>query len=1151
MSLDFIPYPDLDNGDFYKKIYYKKEFYDTKPDPLPDPSNQSNETVYKLFQKNKDFKLQSGQMFLRNYISDVTPYKGVLVFHGTGTGKTCASIVIAERFHDRVNETGKKVLIIANPTIQNEFYKTIFNFEKEASKKTRQSVQCTGKTYKLGEDSKYLSVKKQETQILNMIKDVYEIIGRDSMRNKLLKETDWNGNDNTLNNYVKQKIKEIYSDRVIIIDEVHSRAATVDTEGKFPTIMEAIIKNADNIRLILMSATPMVNKPDDIMYPINLLRLNDRRPQIKARSVFKSTGDFAKDGEKLFREMCKGYVSYVRGGDPPRFPYKIVPPEAVVPSPEYSLDGNKIPNNQKIEHTTVIECIMDKFQYGTYKISLENEIKSKGGILPGPSQAGDIVFPIPSEKWGTYGEGGFGDPKSTDHALRKIVDSRGNDTYQYSPMTEGFLLRENMDKYSAKFTKIYDNIVNSTGISFVYSRFIWGGILPLSLMLEENGFEPAIITGKEHERFSSKTKKPKICYMCGKTKHGSEDHVWAPAKYVLLTGSLDLSKSDLAKTSGYINRADNIYGKLVKVLLGSEVAGEGIDFKRIRQVHILEPWYNQAKLDQVEGRAIRNGSHMDLPAEQRNTEIFKYCIVPPNESIREDKIETIDEHDYRIAEDKDKKIKKVEYILKEIAIDCLFQRDNNIRNVYRNIKLEDSRGNIIDYVTGDKPYSRECNYMKSCTYKCEWEPKELFNINKSTYGIDFADADIEKARNIIVDMYKNNQVIEINTIFSIIKEKYSAIEDIYIYLALESLMNKKGDYSVQDKYGREGYIIEKGNLYIYQPFELDDNKAPMIYKITPLETKPEDIPFTGENIEKKNKIEVEDKIKGDNILSERFKYYNNIKNILKNYINNIEKYNNLLIDITFYILSDATTLELLKYIAFPLYKKNKNKELEAFKKIAIDYYITNGNILTDSKTNALSIMVGNLCSQWGRSKFGAKKVLLKKWGKCDADVESLMINNLNNLNYNKLWNKISDDKKYREDEKITRGDYLFILKQSGIRPLYVGTLEAKNIGNEKYFKMLDFTKSRSESKKASKRNELRGMVCSSFNVTNLKNILTELEKIITNKLNIELQIPDKKEPRPNICLKIEFILRLLNEYTEDVWFYEGFFTEDKQLLSST
>ena len=377
MSLDFIPYPDLDNGDFYKKIYYKKEFYDTKPDPLPDPSNQSNETVYKLFQKNKDFKLQSGQMFLRNYISDVTPYKGVLVFHGTGTGKTCASIVIAERFHDRVNETGKKVLIIANPTIQNEFYKTIFNFEKEASKKTRQSVQCTGKTYKLGEDSKYLSVKKQETQILNMIKDVYEIIGRDSMRNKLLKETDWNGNDNTLNNYVKQKIKEIYSDRVIIIDEVHSRAATVDTEGKFPTIMEAIIKNADNIRLILMSATPMVNKPDDIMYPINLLRLNDRRPQIKARSVFKSTGDFAKDGEKLFREMCKGYVSYVRGGDPPRFPYKIVPPEAVVPSPEYSLDGNKIPNNQKIEHTTVIECIMDKFQYGTYKISLENEIKSR------------------------------------------------------------------------------------------------------------------------------------------------------------------------------------------------------------------------------------------------------------------------------------------------------------------------------------------------------------------------------------------------------------------------------------------------------------------------------------------------------------------------------------------------------------------------------------------------------------------------------------------------------------------------------------------------------------------------------------------------------------------------------------------------------
>ena len=1147
MSLDFIPYPDLDNKDFYKKIYYKKEFYDTKPDPLPDPSNQSDETLSKIFQKDKDFKLQSGQMFLRNYISYATPYKGILVFHGTGTGKTCASIVIAERFHDKVDETGKKVLIIASPIIQNEFYKTIFNFEKEASKKTRKIVQCTGKTYSLGIETKYMSAKLQEKNILDMIKNIYEITGRDSLKNKFFKETGWSGDD-APNNYVKQKIKEIYSDRVIIIDETHTRSAMAEHEKKFPKIMEIIIENADNIRLILMSATPMVNDPTDIIHQINLLRLNDRRPYIKKSKIFKN-GDFVEGGEKLFREMCKGYISYIRGGDPPRFPYKIISAESVVPSPEYLFDGTKIPNNKKIEHTYVIECSMNKFQYDTYKILLKSEIKSSGigGILQSSAQAANIVFPTFEEKWGTFGDSAYGDSKSTEHALRKTVDSRKNTTYTYSPLSEGFLLRENIDKYSAKYAKIYDNIVNSTGIAFVYSRYISGGLTPLALMLEENGFEPAIITGKEYTRFSSKSKKPKICYMCGKVKHGSEDHVWAPAKYVLLTGDQEFSKVEMAKTSGYINRAENIYGKLVKVLLGSEVSGEGIDFKRIRQVHIMEPWYNQARLDQIEGRAIRNGSHQDLPPEQRNTEIFKYCITPLSEGTREDKIETVDENYYRMAEDKDKKIKKVEYILKQIAVDCLFQRDNNIRNIHRNIKIEDSRGNIIDYTTGDKPYSRECNYMKSCTYECEWKPKDVSNINKSTYGVDFADVDIEKARNIIIDMYKNNNVIETNTIFSIIKKKYNEMEDIYIYLALESLMTKKGNYSLQDTYGREGYLVEKGNLYIYQPFELDDNKAPLIYKITPLETKPVDRPFTEDNIEEKSKIEVKDIMKGDDILSKRFEYYNYIQNLLRTYIDNIEKYNNILIDITFYILSNNKTLELLKYIASPLYK-NKNKELESFKNIALEYYIKNGNILTNSKTNVLSIISGTLCLQWGRSTFGATKTPTKKWGKCDADIEALMITKLNSLNYQKLWNKVSEDKKSREDVQITRHDYLFILKQSEIRPLYIGTLEAKNINDEKNFKLLDFTKSTHN--KESKRNDLRGMVCSTFNVPNLKNILTILEKTVTEKLKIKIHYLNKKEPRPNICLKLEFILRLLNEYTDNVWFYEGFFLEDKKYLST-
>jgi hypothetical protein len=1148
MSSNYIPYPDLDDDDFYKKIYHKKEFYDTKPPPLPDPDNQSDETMSLLFKEGSDFKLQSQQIFLKNFISEATPYKGVFIWHGTGTGKTCASIVIAERFHGRVEETGRKVLMIVSRSIQNEFYKTIFNFEKEASKKSsRQVVQCTGSTYKLGSNAKYLSSKKQEVNVTKMIKDIYEITTRDTLRNKLLKETGWDGNEDTINDNVRNKIKEIYSDRVIIVDEAHNRVGTSEKDNSIPTILTAIVSYADNIRLILMSATPMVNSPDDIIFPLNLLRLNDRRPTFKQRSIFKSNGDFTKGGESLLKEMCKGYISYIRGGDPPRFPYKLIAPESRIPKPKYLFNGEPIPESKKIEHTKVIECTMSTFQYNTYNEFLKSEVKSKiGGLLPGASQAGNIVFPSTSETYGVYGGYGYGTTKSDDHALNEIKDSRGNFIYQYSSFSQGFLLRENISKYSTKFAEIYDNIISSTGISYVYSQWVKGGMMALSLMFEENGFEPAIITGFEHIRFNSNTKKPLICYKCGKVKHGPEDHTWSSAKYVLLTGSLELSKSDMAKISGYINRKENMDGKLVKVLLGTAVSGEGIDFKRIRQVHILEPWFNQARLDQVEGRAIRNGSHKDLPPEQRNVEIFKYCIIPPKTLKKiEESIETIDEHDYRIIEDKDKQIKKAEYVLKESAIDCMLQRDNNVRTVNRTVKLEDSRGNIINYVTGDKPYSRECNYMKSCTYKCDWEPKSVkdFVINKSTYGVEFADVDIEKARGYIYDMYKLNPVIDVNTIFQTIQNENPSIEDIYIYLALESLMNKKGSYTVQDKYGRDGYLVERGDLYIYQPFELYSYNAPIIYKVNPLETKPEDVPFSSTDI-KKIEIATDVKISGLELLNEYFKQYVNTQQLLKYYIKNIEKYKNVIIDIVVFQLSDIETLELLKYIVSPLYKKNKNIENEKFRNILINYYKNNKQILNTSKT--LAIMAGNLCSQWGRSIFGAKKTVKEQWGKCDADVEALLVNEINSYNYSMLWKKVSTEKRLREDESVSRSEYLFILKQDGVRPEYIGTVEEKVPGGKKYLKILDFTKG-GDVDVFSKRKELRGRVCTSLMVPVLKVILNTLETKVKklNLRNIKIQdTASQKLLRPSMCLKIDFLFRLLNDNTDNVWFYKGNFSLD-------
>ena len=57
---------------------------------------------------------------------------------------------------------------------------------------------------------------------------------------------------------------------------------------------------------------------------------------------------------------------------------------------------------------------------------------------------------------------------------------------------------------------------------------------------------------------------------------------------------------------------NNKSGEVIKVIIGSPTVAEGLDFKRIREVHIMDPWYHLNKLEQIIGRGIRFCSHSVL-----------------------------------------------------------------------------------------------------------------------------------------------------------------------------------------------------------------------------------------------------------------------------------------------------------------------------------------------------------------------------------------------------------------------------------------------------------------------------------------------------------------------------------------------------------
>ena len=85
-----------------ENIYYNRSDYLNKSEFLNHTSDKKRNYLHQ----------EPSQMLLRNYISKVTPYENVLLYHQLGTGKTCASITIAEGFKEYLNNMGKRIVVL-------------------------------------------------------------------------------------------------------------------------------------------------------------------------------------------------------------------------------------------------------------------------------------------------------------------------------------------------------------------------------------------------------------------------------------------------------------------------------------------------------------------------------------------------------------------------------------------------------------------------------------------------------------------------------------------------------------------------------------------------------------------------------------------------------------------------------------------------------------------------------------------------------------------------------------------------------------------------------------------------------------------------------------------------------------------------------
>ena len=95
--------------------------------------------------------------------------------------------------------------------------------------------------------------------------------------------------------------------------------------------------------------------------------------------------------------------------------------------------------------------------------------------------------------------------------------------------------------------------------------------------------------------------------------------------FALWTGTESVEQR--SKILDIYSHVDNKYGQNCLMLFTTQSGAEGISLRFVRQVHIMEPYWNNVRIEQVIGRARRIKSHVLLPEDQRSVKVFQYIIT--------------------------------------------------------------------------------------------------------------------------------------------------------------------------------------------------------------------------------------------------------------------------------------------------------------------------------------------------------------------------------------------------------------------------------------------------------------------------------------------------------------------------------------------
>lgn len=239
------------------------------------------------------YEAMAHQNLVRDYLNIYTPYRGLLLYHGLGSGKTCTSIGIAEGL-----KSHKQVLVLTPASLRANFYKELKKCGDPLFRRNQfwEFVRTVGDTKLTDEISKALSlpveiiqrqkgawlvnVKKPanytsltgpqqrqlDEQLNAMIETKYQFINYNGLRKSHLQ---------TMTNDFS---KNPFDGKVVVIEEAHnfvSRIAnklTSKASGSLSLRLYEYLMSAKDCKVVMLTGTPIINYPNELGIMFNILR---------------------------------------------------------------------------------------------------------------------------------------------------------------------------------------------------------------------------------------------------------------------------------------------------------------------------------------------------------------------------------------------------------------------------------------------------------------------------------------------------------------------------------------------------------------------------------------------------------------------------------------------------------------------------------------------------------------------------------------------------------------------------------------------------------------------------------------------------------------------------------------------------------------